>query len=161
MIGNEVFVTPKKGLRIMQSSVFNFEDLYKALHGWFITNDYDFQEKKHAQKMKELGKEIEVIWEAEREVTDYIKFKVQIIFFLGKVNRVSKNLERGDMVIDIIAHLKLDYREKWQSKPINNLLFKLYNNYIIRKTIKYYEEKLYKEVLEIQDLIKEQLSLFT
>ena len=161
MLDKEVFVTPKKGLIIKQSSVFNFDDLYKETHNWFLSSEYKFQEKTHSQKMTDLGKEIIIEWEAEREVTDYIKFHLVIKFTLRNVNKVSKTLERGNMQIDIIANLVLDYKEKWQSRPLNNLLFKFYNNHIIKKTIKHYKEKLYNEVLEFQDLVKEQLSLFS
>lgn len=158
MIGETVKVTPGQGLQIRKSGVFDLDKLYQEMTNWFGDNKYDFNEDVHSDKHKDRGKEIIIVWSGEKKVTDYIKYNIEVNFLLKNINKVSKasnNLEKGSIKITLIAKLILDYHKKWNKSFFSNFLFKIYNNYIIKKEIGKYKNKLYKEILSLQDVAKE------
>ena len=77
------------------------------------------------------------------------------------MNKVEK-LDSGKLSIEITASLILDYKNKWQSNPVRNFFFKIYNKFIIKdKLNKYYIEKLYEESTNLQNTIKSILGLYS
>ncbi len=162
MIDKEDYVTPPTGIRITQKGVFDADKLWRKLRSYFNSKNYFFQEKGQTEKIKPVGRGIELEWIAEREVTDYIKFNIKIKFRLEKLNKVKtqrKEIYKGDFEMKTFAYLTLDYKKKWQAKPLSNLFFHIYNNYIIKGKIIELEDKLYEEVTEIQNIAKWVLDL--
>jgi len=162
MIGETIKVTPGPGLQIRKRGVFDLDKLYQEMTNWFGKNKYDFNEDIHSDKKGDKGKEIIIVLSGEKKVTDYIKCNIKVNFFLKNINKVSKasdNLEKGSVKITLIAKLVLDYNKKWNKSSFSSFLFKIYNNYIIKKEIGKYKNKLYKEILNLQDVAKEILEL--
>ena len=63
-------------LVIRQDAEFDLKAFHKALYQWGIENKYNYNEKTMQEKAKSHGKEIDIVWEYDRKVTDFIKFKV-------------------------------------------------------------------------------------
>ena len=59
------------GELVQFDGVFDFKELYKHLYGWLDWNKYPISEKRYTEKSKATGKDIEVRWEAEKELDDY------------------------------------------------------------------------------------------
>jgi len=153
-------VTPGTGIRIRQTGTFDLNKLYKDLKAWFDSRKYFFQEKEHAHKSLEKGDSILIRWEAEREIDEYAKFIIKIKFYIENIKK-QDGLDKGKIEIITSASVGLDYKNHWQSKPLGNFLFPIYNKYIIKNKIKdYYEKNLYSEVLELNSLTKSILNLY-
>ena len=83
MIGQKYKVLPGTGIKTKRHGSCNFESLYKKLKSVFVEYGYDFLEKEHITKDLPQGRENKIIWVAEREVDDYARFDIKIIFFLS------------------------------------------------------------------------------
>ncbi len=164
MIGKSDFVTPSTGIKIMVDGIFDLHKIYSELRNWLENHEYIFQEKENTTKDKILGKEFIIIFNSEREIDDYVKFMITTKIFgldINKVNVENKTLEKGHLEITFKAQRILDYRNKWQAKPLGNVLFFIYNNYIMKRKIEQnYELKLYNEIIELHDLAKGILDLY-
>ncbi len=160
-MSSTIKITPGRGLTIRYSGVFDFDKLYKEMHDWFIKNAYDFEEKQHEDKSKDTGREIEITWNGERKIDEFAKFLITVRFLIEEFNKVEK-LDSGKMVIEISASAVLDYNDRWKRKPFSNFLFNVYTKYIIKEKINtYYLGKLYNETVNLQDLGKSVLELYS
>lgn len=155
MIDRVEKVTPSAGLQIRHKGVFDLDRLYSESKGWIKDHDYDFQEKEHSDKKKDKGKEITYIFLAEKEVTSYFKYLIEIKFELVEVNPISENLVNGVAKITLHSKVELDYKKHWSQNGLSNFFFKYYNNYIIKEKVKDQIVSLQNETVELWDLIKD------
>ena len=154
-------ITPGIGLSIKYNGVFDFDKLYKEMHEWFVGYQYDFNEKEQTKKFGDLGAKVEFKWIGNRRIDDYAQFTIEVHTLIEEMNKVEK-LDSGKLSIEITASLILDYKNKWQSNPVRNFFFKIYNKFIIKdKLNKYYIEKLYEESTNLQNTIKSILGLYS
>tara|TARA_Y100000310_G_C20666497_1_gene807781 strand:- start:1484 stop:1966 length:483 start_codon:yes stop_codon:yes gene_type:complete len=149
-----------EGYRIKQKGVFNLDKIYEEMHKWLIDNKYDFNETNHVHKKLDKGDEIVLTWEAEREVTDFIKFNLTIDFLLQEINPVSDNLVSGSAKITFQSHLNIDYKEKWSSSKFKDFLFSIYRKIFYKNVISKYAVKLTNEAKELHDITKEVLEFY-
>jgi hypothetical protein len=160
MPGKEIKIHLGTGQRIRKIGVFNFAKLYESLKEWIQIHHYDFNEKEYTLKETDKGKEIIISWEAEREVTDYIKYFFKVDFLLENVFIVEKDLFKGKILITFTAKLQLDYREKWKHNKISEFFFKLYNEYLVKKEIEHHQIKLYNEMMDLHKTAKDILEFY-
>ena len=154
-------ITPGRGLIIRYSGVFDFDKLYKEMHDWFMKNSYGFEEKQHDDRAKDRGRDIEIVWNGERKVDEFVKFLINVRFVIEEFNKVEK-LDSGKLLIEISASAILDYTDRWNRKPFSNFLFNVYTKYIIKEKINnYYLGKLYRETVNLQELGKSVLELYS
>ncbi len=148
-------ITPSAGLRIRHKGVFDLDRLYSEVKGWIGENEYDFQEKEHADKGKDKGREIKYVFLAEKEVTSYFRYNIQVSFELTEVNKMSENLVSGNAVITVHSKLELDYKDHWSHNAFSDFFFKFYNNYIIKDKVMEERSILEENTVELWDLIKD------
>ncbi len=153
MIGKKYKVLPGSGIRIKRSGSCNFEKLYKELKGVFDDFGYDFLEKEHTTKDLASGRELIIVWVAEREVNDYIKYEMKVRFFVENMIK-TEDKYKGLFEIKIWANLELDYNNKWQGNPITEFLFKVYNSYLIKEEIFTHQKKLESDVEKLKNVIR-------
>lgn len=157
MIETKDLVTPKQGLVIRKTGKFNFKSLYKKAASWYPEREYDFTEKEHTEKDKPTGFEIIVKFNCERKVDDYVKFHIDCGFLVQKYRKGE-----GDLKINTIAYLELDYKKTWEITSFHKFLRFIYNNYIIKSRIqKVYEPKVYAELIEYINVLKGELNLMS
>src|SRR3989344_7908643 len=93
MIGPKDNVLPSSGIKLSRHGVVDFDKLIESMKNWISKRKYDFTEKKHSDKITGLGHEIKITWVNDREVTDYIKFHIDVEFFIterSEERRVGK-----------------------------------------------------------------------
>src|SRR3989344_6877291 len=149
MIGPKDNVLPSSGIKLSRHGVVDFDKLIESMKNWISKRKYDFTEKKHSDKITGLGHEIKITWVNDREVTDYIKFHIDVdfvVYELNKTKTAEKNLYSGEVNIKFFAYLELDWKKRWRSFPFGSFLMYVYNNYLIKDKIKRYEGKLMSEV---------------
>jgi len=149
---------------ITQEAVFDFSKLYKDMKEWFDKRQYVFHETAHEQKEEAAGTKLEIQWGAEREITNYFKFKIKIMIFgieMEKLQTEEGNIVyQGNIKIIIDGTLIMDYKDKFKDSKFLELIQKVYNDTLIKKKIELYIIKLSKETEEIRELIKEHLQLY-
>ena len=157
-------VLPATGLKIdIRNGVFDLNEFLSKAKTWFFRKQYDYAEKKHSDKDLPQGHEVNIICVNDRKVSDYIKFHIDMDLFITDMKKTKvdgRTFEKGNFEARFFAWLELDYKKKWQSRPFANFLLHVYNNYIIKKQIQDYEDKLYDEVMELFSKLKKVLGTY-
>ncbi|MCR4323592.1 MAG: hypothetical protein NUV37_01325 [Nanoarchaeota archaeon] len=146
---------------VKQKGHWNFVDLYNLGFEWFKDNSYHLMEKEYTEKISALGKEIVLIWEAEKKVTDYFKYKISIKWHILGMKDVEAEKDgqkietnKGDVKMIFTADLIKDYEKRWEDKPLWKFLRGTYDQYIIRTTAEQHEKKLEEDALELISQVK-------
>jgi len=157
-----------RNLKVRQQSIFDMAELYKIMFRWLSQHNYDFQEKQYYQRQSPDGsRHLEIGWESDRKISDYIKFHINVKFIvLGlnnveiEINGLKRKTNKGDVEMRFDAYLELDYEGKWEGNPIAKGLKDLYNRMVIKSRIEDYEAELHEELYEFLDEIKSYLNLY-
>jgi len=151
--------------KIKQKALFNLTEMYMMMYYWFDRHGYDLNEKEYIDKTTASGKEIHIKWISERKVTDYIKFVVEIGFFVYGLNEVEVEegnrkfkMDRGDLEMRFRAYILKDYEGRWE-KPFLKFLREVYDKYIFGSKLELYEGDLYEETYLLMDEVKAFLNL--
>jgi hypothetical protein len=154
--------------RIKHRGLFDFKDLYEFLYDYLIDENYDIMEGKYVEKIKGKSKDVEIKWEAAKEVSDYFRFVLTLDWvILGmKSSDVEKEgkkitIDDGDIEIRFKADLVKDYESRWEHHPFWLFLRGIYDKYIIRTRVEEYEEKLFGEIMELLKQTKSFLAIET
>ncbi len=152
--------------KIKQGGIFHFKDFYSFMYDWIISEGYDLTEKKYSEKVVGDAKEIEIIWQTYKKVSDYFRFQFEIRWIiLGmkdvEVQREGKKIKMnsGTLEVSFKAVLEKDYEHRWEDKPMFKFLRGIYDRYIIRNRIDEYEQNVVNELLELIDQSKSFLAL--
>ncbi len=154
--------------RIKHRGLFDFKDVYEFIYDYLADDNYDIFERKYTEKVKGSSKDVEIKWEASKEVSDYFRFVIVIEWIiLGmksvEVTREGKKIkiDSGSIEIKFKSFLVKDYESRWENHPFWKFLRGLYDRYIIRTRIEQYEEKLLAEIMEFSSQIKSFLAIET
>lgn len=141
--------------KIIQKGIFNFKDVYEFLYDYLVNENYDVSENKYVEKIDGQSKNIEIIWSATKEVSDYFKFEITATWsVLGlKKIKVKKGdqeifMDSGSIEIKFTASIIKDYESRWENNPVLKFMRGMYDRYIIRSRIDAYEVKIFDEINE-------------
>ena len=142
--------------RIIQKGIFNFKDVYEFLYNYLTDENYDISETKYVEKLEGSTKNLEIIWNATKEVSDYFKFEITAtwsVLGLKKV-KVKKDdqeiiMDSGSIEIKFTASIVKDYENRWENNPPLKFIRGMYDRYIIRSRIDSYEVKIWEEINEL------------
>ncbi len=142
--------------KIKQEGIFNFNDFYSFAYKWLKDEGYKVVEKSYGEKVMGDAKELLIIWEAKKKVSDYFKFTINITWLIlnmkkVKVKRDNKeiNMNSGTVELRFQAVLVKDYESRWEDQPIWKFLRGVYDRYIIKSRINQYEDDLGDELDEL------------
>ena len=155
---------PSTGIRIQQKGVYDLKDLIKTIRKYLEERQYIFQLSETQSKNKDKGYEVRIGIKSDRDVDDYARFHIDIYMFIIEMEKVKvkdRDLDRGNMDINFKAYVYLDYKNRWNKNFISRFLNFLYNNYIIKIKIKEeYERKLYIDLINLHNMLKERLGIY-
>jgi hypothetical protein len=155
------------GSRIRYEGIFDWKELYAAVHEWCSERKFDFYERKHIRKPMTYGNEIEYEAEAERKETAYIKYTIKIYIHAYNVEdvelviggkKVQKN-KAGMLIIDVTPTMELDYDDKWEKSSFLRKTRKFVHKYLIWRYIRQWRDKIYYEANDLYMQLKEMLDL--
>ena len=152
--------------KVKQTGIFDFKELYRYCYSWLVDEGYLLTEKNYNEKINPTGKEIEIIWDARRKISDYFRFVMKITWrILGMTTvEVEENgkklkMDKAQVEIKIEATLEKDYEHRWENNAFAKFLRGAYDRYIIRGRIDQYEGKLFVETDEFLAQIKSFLAI--
>ena len=135
--------------KIKQTGIFSFKDFYSFIYDWLREENYDVFEKRYTEKVKGDTKDLEITWNAEREISDYFKFVITMDWLiLGmksvEVQKEGKKvkMESAALEIKFRAILVKDYEDRWENHPFWKFMRGLYERYIIKNRVDEYQIKL-------------------
>ncbi len=144
--------------KLKQDTVFDLGELYKLLFRWFEVNGYVFQEKEYHDYDEPGGKHIEIFWAGEKIIDKYVKFVIEVNYFVLGLTKVE--LEKGGVKLKtnkgtaefrISAYLAKDYKGDWGKMP---MMLYIYDRFIARHRIDRLEGEILKETNSCIDEIK-------
>lgn len=154
--------------KVKQRGLFDFKDLYSFMFDYLMDENYDVFERKYVEKVKGDSKDVEIEWEAMKEISDYFRFVIKAYWIiLGmktvEVQKEGKKIKMDSGVVEIkfTAELVKDYENRWENAPFWKFLRGIYDRYIVRTRIEQYEERLLEEVNEYVAQAKSLLAIET
>jgi|APSaa5957512622_1039677.scaffolds.fasta_scaffold38305_4 hypothetical protein len=148
-------VTPGPGYLIQEKGVFNSKKLFSEIKAWLAEHHYKFNETKRKHKKGDFGDIIELIWIAERPVTEYIKFSIEINFVLEDLNPAGEGLVSGKAEMLIGAKATIDFRNEWEPTKMRKFIMGWYQKLFLQDNINKYVDKLDAEIKDLRGTIKE------
>jgi hypothetical protein len=152
--------------KIKHTGIFSFSELYEYLYDWFNDESYKIREKKYSEKILGETKTIEIEWECEKKISDYFKFQIKLAWLITGLKKVEVKKEdqkvtmnSGAVEIKYTAMIIKDYESRWENQPFWKFLRGVYDRYIIRTRIDYYEERIEDEIREVVAQTKAFLAL--
>jgi hypothetical protein len=159
---------PKKAqasLFIYKSGVFDLDAVYGAIRKWYAENNFVPFEDAYKAKTKEGGFEFTNDWRAVRNITNYIRYWVNVEIKGWKVTDVEvavkgKKVKRkkARIRLRVYSELETDWEERWSSSPILEKFRVFYEKYILKKKIEdVYEVEIWKMSYDLHSKIKQAL----
>jgi len=152
--------------KIKNTGIFSFKDFYSFIYDWLREEGYDVYERSYNEKISGDTKEIEIKWEADKEVSDYFKFRITLDWMIVglktvEVQRENKKIkmDSGGVELRFRAILIKDYEDRWENSPFWKFMRGVYERYVIRSRIEEYQVKILEEVEELISQCKAFLSL--
>ncbi len=128
--------------RIKYKGLFDFEGLYHFFQRWMKDRYYEFHEKKYKQKPLTYFDEHEITWWAEKKVTDYIMYRIDIFIHLYEAEKKEveirgkkKKMMDTRMLIEINGHVITDYSGKFEKSSFTKAIESFLNKRILHKEI--------------------------
>lgn len=151
-----------KDFQIKHHSYVDLIGLLKGLSVWFNSLGYTFLEKGIAEKDIGTGDQIESEWKAEKEVTEYIKYSIEIAIFAKDVRKVvletGEEIYWGRVLIIINGTFSKDFQKKYNDKIWREeLMRQIYERYFYANEIKGFIGKFAGECGDLTDTIKSYL----
>ncbi len=161
------YVTTPTGIALKFQGIIDLPELYRQMKLWLEDKGYakgETIEKSYVEKMKPGGKQIEIRWECGKNVSDYFKYKVNVLFILLGVSEVEvtqdgvkRKLYNGNFQVYIIGYVEEGSKE-WESL---GPFVRLYHNLIARRRIEDHKHELYNKIYSFQDFIRKFLEVRT
>lgn len=152
-IGTQLRVTPGYGLIISRKGPINMDEFYRSVIPWFGRYKYDFTEKEHTEKDRPHGNELLMKWVSDRKIDDYMQYIIEIDFMITGLRKIG-DIYTASTKINLRAYINLDYNSEFQKTPFKRFLFFVYNNVLIKRRIITHKMKLYRELMDLHDLMK-------
>ena len=112
------------GEKITYKHLFDLGELYGHANSWLKHNGYTVEEKAYKEKVGAGGKDIDIEWEATKDLDEYSKFKLAIEWSISGLTDVEVQKEggnvkmnKGEVSIEVSMALVLDYKDKWEESP--------------------------------------------
>lgn len=155
-------------LKIDYKGVFDFSDLYKKMKAWLNYQGYgdeneNFMEAKYIERIKPNGKQIEIRWNGEKIINEYVSYCITVTFagiglkdaevtFEGRKIKMNS----GQAIITIRGDLKLNRQGKFEK---DSILKKIHDRKLFKKNMEYYKEDLYDKTTDLYTEVKAYFNL--
>ena len=153
---------------IQYTGFFSFSDFYKFCHEWLTeeTGLDIFSEDKYKEKLIGDSKDIEIKWRGWREITDYFKFEVEVVFDVKGLRNVEltqngKKIKtnQGRVKVSVKGILIRDYKGKFEMSAFQKFMRSIYEKWVIPSRIEQLEGKLAGDCNEFLNQAKAYLDL--
>ena len=154
-------------LRITYDGLFSMPELYAIIDNWLHEKRYDKMEKKNIEKVKPEGKDIELLLQPWKKITDYAKIVINIRLVATGITEVEIEKEgakvkmnQGRIQIVFDGWLVTDWENRWEGKPIFFFLRQVFDRYVFKPYTMGYETAVAKDVSDLHGEVKGFLNLY-
>src|SRR3989338_4919334 len=126
---------------IRYRGLFDFNGLYNSMADWFKHYRFILHEEMYKHKVPSpLGAEQELYWYAEQEVTEFVKFRIDVDFHLWDMTEIEvvkdgkkKLLTNARIEIKLKPILTFDWQDRFEKTKLTRALRNLYIGVIYRR----------------------------
>ena len=155
-------------IKIRHQGGYDFQKVTDSILGWLKRRGYFIQYKDQTEAIKPEGKETIYEWNCDRQPVPYIKFYIYVLVYTYHMTDVivEKNgrqlkLQTGDLQIQIKGEWKKNFNEAFPPTKFGEFLRRMYERYVAFDRLKGYWGKIYGEILEVAEVAKKALDLYT
>ncbi|NCO11659.1 hypothetical protein CO038_03835 [Candidatus Pacearchaeota archaeon CG_4_9_14_0_2_um_filter_39_13] len=142
----------------------DFKDFYNFMYSWLKDEGFVITEKLYSEKLAGDSKDIEVKWEAKRELTDYFRAHIEMVSKVRGLKDIEievdgkrkKTQEFREIEITIKGVLEKDYNSRWEKSAIQKFLKEVYHKYVIPSRT----DEMMAVVMEFVQNLKEDMKAF-
>lgn len=152
--------------KVKWSGLFDFKETYQFIYNWLNEEGYWVEEKKYIEELTGDSKKVEIVWVATKKVSDYFKNELKLTWRIVGMKSVEVEKEgkkvkmnTGSFEIKTAATLIKDWGSTWENNPSMKFLRGVYDRFIIEGRIRYYEDKAFKDLTELTEILKSFLAL--
>lgn len=117
----------------------DFRDFYNFMYDWLRDENFVIVEKSYTEKILGDVKNMEIKWEAKREITDYFRVHIDIVTKVRGLKEVEvevdgkriKTNEFKELEITMKGVLEKDYSGRWGRSAMYRFFKEVYNKYVI------------------------------
>lgn len=154
-------------LKLSYEGLFNASELYNLIASWFYEKGWDWFEKVNQEQITPSGKQITIILEPWKSVSDYYKLSIRLkihMYDLKDVevehNEDKLRLNHGEVRMMFDGYVVSDRKDKWSAKPLNWFLSIIMEKYFYRSHYRKFETWLLSDVDDLHNKIKNYLNVF-
>lgn len=154
-------------LKFSYEGLFNVNELYTVISSWFFEKGWDWYEKMNQEQVTPSGKQIRIIFEPWKSITDYYKIAVRIKFNLIDVKEMevehegeTLHLSHGVVRIIFDGYVVSDRQDQWSKKPFYWFLSLIFDKYLFKSHFEKAETWIKSDVDDLYDKIKTYLNTF-
>ena len=162
-------MTEKKlitGGTIKYSGYFKLSELYTLIEQWTAERGFDKDDKLHEVKVKEEGQYIELDLQPAKQISDYVKFVIQIRATFSKITEEKivideheTTMNKGDATILVQGMILTDFEGDWKSRPAYQIWKTIFDKFVFKTDLDTFEDTLKKNVAELKHEISSYLNL--
>ena len=156
-----------KTVKTKYSGLFKVRDLYKLIDDWCMERGYDKSEKLHSENVSEKGKDIVMVAEALKKISDYAKYVIEVSLSMNNVTEVvvkkkgkSERFNQGDVSVEMTGYYVTDYANRWQNKPMYVFFRTIVEKFLFKTPLSEEKLALEDEVKHLQSQIDGFLNLY-
>ncbi len=155
------------GLTVSYEGLFEIKELYKLLEDWFKENKYEKKETLNQEIVKEDKKQLFLVLEPFKSVSDYHEYRLQVRIAAGDLREVEvekdgvkMRMQKGNVSVVINAFLVSDKEMRWAHRPLFFFMRVLIDKFIYKMYVDRFEAGLRNEITNLHTTIKSFLNLY-
>ncbi|MEK6939296.1 MAG: hypothetical protein AABX31_01065 [Nanoarchaeota archaeon] len=155
-------------LKLMYEGLFNVDELHNLISSFFYEKGYDWYEKMNQVMVTPSGKQMRIILEPWKNMSDYYKLivsiKINIIDLKDADVRIENSViktNQGTLRMVFDGYVISDRKSRWSQKPLYWFLSILFEKYFFKEHYGKAERWLKSDVEDLHSKIKTYLNSFT
>ncbi len=155
-------------LKLTYEGLFNVDELHNLISSFFYEKGYDWYEKMNQVMVTPSGKQMQIILEPWKNISEYYKLivsiKINIIDLKDAEVRMGNSVlktNQGTLRMVFDGHVISDRKSKWSQKPLYWFLSILFEKYLFKEHYGKAERWLKNDVEDLHSKIKTYLNSFT
>ncbi|HLD39678.1 MAG TPA: hypothetical protein VJB13_00900 [Candidatus Nanoarchaeia archaeon] len=155
-------------LKMSYEGLFNLDELHNLISSYFYEKGYDWYEKMNQVIVTPSGKQVRIILEPWKNITDYYKLivaiKINVIDLKEvdvKVGNETIKTNQGTLRMIIDGYVLSDRKSKWSHKPLYWFMSIVFEKYFFKEHYAKAETWIKSDVETLHSKIKTYLNTFT
>ena len=154
-------------MKFSYEGLFNSAELYNVISSWFFEKGWDWYEKLNQEQVTSKGKQIRIVFEPWKNISDYYKLVILIKLNLLDVKEVEiekegekLRLNHGAVRMTYDGYVISDRNNEWTKKPFTWFLSFIIEKYFFRNHFQKAEDWVKSDVDDLHHKVKNYLNVY-